>query len=111
MKYTKPPLSIEQKITLLKERGLRIDNEERTYKYLTHIGYFRMTGYFKFFQDHITDTFQAGTTFDQVLNVYIFDRKLRLLTLDAIEKIEVSLKATISDYMSMKYGAFWYMDR
>jgi abortive infection bacteriophage resistance protein len=46
-----------------------------------------------------------------VLDLYIFDRKLRLLTLDAIEKIEVSVKAQIDSVMSTKYGCFWYTDR
>jgi abortive infection bacteriophage resistance protein len=35
--------------------------------------------------------------------LYIFDRKLRLLTLDAIEKIETSLKANINDYMTKEF--------
>ena len=45
-----------------------------------------------------------------MLDLYIFDRKLRLLTLDAIEKIEVSLKAQIDTLMSTKYGCFRYTD-
>ncbi|MDR2540971.1 MAG: Abi family protein [Candidatus Peribacteria bacterium] len=43
-----------------------------------------------------------------MLDLYIFDRKLRLLVLDAIEKIEVSIKAQIDSIMSSKYGCFWY---
>lgn len=34
-----------------------------------------------------------NTRFSDVLNLYIFDRELRLLLLDAIERIEVSVKA------------------
>jgi abortive infection bacteriophage resistance protein len=40
--------------------------------------------------------------------LYVFDRKLRLLTLDAIEKIEISLKANINDYITKEFGCFWY---
>lgn len=110
MKFTKPPLSINKKIVLLQERGLLISDIERAKKYLNHIGYFRLTGYFKYYQDTISNQFYEGTSFEQVLNLYIFDRKLRLLTLDAIEKIEVSVKSQIDNVMSPKYGCFWYTD-
>jgi abortive infection bacteriophage resistance protein len=30
------------------------------------------------------------------------------LTLDAIEKIEISLKANINDYLTKEFGCFWY---
>lgn len=111
MRFTKPPLSIEEKITLLQGRGLLIPDIEKAKKYLNHIGYFRLTGYFKRYQDTTTNQFRKWTTFDQVLDLYIFDRKLRLLTLDAIEKIEVSVKSQIDNIMSTKYGCFWYMEK
>jgi abortive infection bacteriophage resistance protein len=110
MKFTKLPLSIDDKIALLQQRGLQIPNSEKAKKYLNHIGYFRLTGYFKRYQDSTTNQFRKGTTFDQVIDLYIFDRKLRLLTLDAIEKIEVSVKSQIDSKMSTKYGCFWYTD-
>lgn len=110
MKYEKPELTIEQKIALLRKRGLIIDDEENATKYLQHIGYFRLSWYFKFFQDRKTDLFEEWTTFEQVIDLYIFDRKLRLLTLDAIEKIEVSLKSIICDWMCVKYWKFWYLE-
>nr|NQU90751.1 Abi family protein [Bacteroidota bacterium] len=36
-------------------------------------------------------TFFPGITFDRVLKTYLFDRKLRLLVFDAIERIEIAL--------------------
>jgi abortive infection bacteriophage resistance protein len=110
MHFTKPPLTITEKIALLKERGLLIPDETRAEKYLNHIGYFRLTGYFKYYQTAETNQFYGGISFDQVVDLYIFDRKLRLLVLDAIEKIEVSIKAQIDNVMSNKYGCFWYTD-
>lgn len=109
--FNKPSLSNAHIIELLKERGLVFEDEENEIYDLQHIGYFRLTGYLKFFQDKETNTFAEGTTFKQVFDLYIFDRKLRLLTLDAIEKIEISLKANISDYMSEQFGCFWYLDK
>jgi abortive infection bacteriophage resistance protein len=39
MKFTKPPLSIEQQIRLLQSRGMTIANPDRAARYLTHINY------------------------------------------------------------------------
>ncbi len=109
--FNKPILNIDEKIRLLKERGLIFNDEETEKHYLQHIWYFRLTWYFKFFQDKKTNVFKKWITFKQVLDLYIFDRKLRLLTLDAIEKIEISLKANISDYMTENFWMFWYLDK
>ena len=109
--FDKPALNIDEKINLLKKRWLIFENRKESKHDLQHIWYFRMTGYFKFFQNKVNNEFINWTTFKQVLDLYIFDRKLRLLTLDAIEKIEVSLKANISDYMSERYWVFWYLDK
>ncbi|MBK9366090.1 MAG: Abi family protein [Deltaproteobacteria bacterium] len=34
-----------------------------------------------------------GTTFDHVLDLYVFDRKLRLLIMEALERVEVALRS------------------
>lgn len=111
MEYTKPPLSIDEKINLLQSRGLIINDIGRAKGYLVHIGYFRLTWCLKYFQNTDTNKFNAWVSFDDILNLYIFDRKLRLLVLDVVEKIEVSLKAIISDYMSLEYWSLWYIDK
>jgi hypothetical protein len=40
-------------------------------------------------------TFVAGATFADIVTLYNFDRELRVLCLDAIERIEVALRASI----------------
>lgn len=108
--FDKTILNIDEKISLLKQRWLIVDDLESAKHHLQHIWYFRLTWYFKFFQDKETNTFKDWTTFEQVVRLYSFDRKLRLLTLDAIEKIEVSLKANMSYEMYKLYWAFWYLN-
>jgi abortive infection bacteriophage resistance protein len=109
MQYSKLPIDIQWQIFILQERGLIIDDIPSAKHTLEHIGYFRFTGYCKYFQSS-DDIFRTGTTFGTVLDTYVFDRKLRLLTLDAIEKIEVSFKSNISNYMSLIGWPFWYAD-
>ena len=52
MKYTKQPLSIEQQITKLKQRGLHIKDENSAANYLSNISYYRLRAYTFPFQDN-----------------------------------------------------------
>ena len=113
MEFTKPACSEEEHLRIMEERGLLIPDHDKVIHYLKYIGYYRLTGYCLPFQhgekgDH---TFLKGTSFDDVLGLYIFDRKLRLLVLDAIEEIEVAFRAVLSNTMSLAYGPHWYLDR
>lgn len=107
--YIKPPLDHIAMVQLLKKRWLEIWDEGKVEKHLKHTGYYRLSAYFKSYQKK-DDTFIQGTSFHDVWDTYIFDRKLRLHTLDAIEKIEVSLKANINDIFSIKKWCLWYLD-
>ena len=58
-----------------------------------------------------TDRIKTGTAFDDVLSLYVFDRELRLLVLDALERVEVSVRSSLTDHMSLTAGGpFWYED-
>lgn len=109
MKFTKPSLTIDQQLQLLADRWLRIENADEAKRYLEHIGYFRLSGYFKPFQNS-DDRFLPNSSFEEILDIYVFDRKLRLLTLDAIEKVEISLKAVINEKMTASGWIFWYLN-
>ncbi|MCI5224402.1 MAG: Abi family protein [Candidatus Electrothrix sp. AR4] len=102
-------LNPHEQISLLRKRGLVLPNPERTLHYLKFIGYYRLSGYFPPFFD-ASGKFQKNTSFDQILNYYIFDRKLRLLVMDAVERIEVALRTTISNTLCEHYDAHWYLN-
>ncbi len=108
MKYSKPSLLIQDQLALLKARDLIVPDNQRAKRYLTFIGYYRLSVYFLPFQND-KDKFNNDTKFDDILNLYIFDRKLKLLVLDAIERIEIAAKAVISNYMSQKFGIHWFL--
>jgi abortive infection bacteriophage resistance protein len=111
--FLKPSLSLDEQIALLENRGLIIENPQRLHRYLRFIGYYRLSGYFRYFQikDDPLNRFQPNTTFDQTLRCYIFDRKLRLMIMDAVERIEVAFRTIVSNWMSQKFGAHWYLDK
>ncbi|MEC9486356.1 MAG: Abi family protein [Prosthecochloris sp.] len=71
-----------------------IEDRKQAEFYLQHLNYYRLCAYWLPFEaNHSTHTFRPGTTFDAVLNLYIFDRQLRLHVLDAIERVEVSVRS------------------
>jgi abortive infection bacteriophage resistance protein len=111
--FKKPPFDLDQLIGLLQQRGLNIGDIETAKHYLQFIGYYRLSAYFLAFEKATNTTlphqFKQSVSFDDILNLYIFDRKLRLLVLDAVERIEVAIKASISNTMSHKDDAHWFM--
>ncbi|GAB3491839.1 Abi family protein [Flexivirga lutea] len=108
--YAKPALAEIDLLERWRQRGLAIPDEERATRYLRHLGYYRLSAYVRSFESEQRDVLRQGTTFDDVLNLYIFDRKLRLQVLDAMERVEVAVRAAISDRMSRAAGPHWYED-
>lgn len=109
MKFTKPFLSFEQQAILLSERGLIIEND--TVHYLQHINYYRLSGYWIPFQeDNKTHRFKPNVRFSDVLNLYLFDRELRLLLLDAIERIEISIRTQWAHYFAELSGPHAHLE-
>lgn len=110
MAFSKPALAVDAQIDLLIQRGMIIPDRERAKHYLTHINYYRLRAYWLPFEtspsDSDTHAFAPNTHFDTVLATYVFDRDLRLLLLDAIERIEISLRTTLAQYLATTYGAF-----
>lgn len=105
--YTKPALKIDEQIKLLEDRNLQIINKNRVERHLSNISYYRLSAYMLPFKEKDKNHFINGTTWDDIYNLYKFDRKLRLLVFDAIERIEIALRAQIIYQLSLKYGSHW----
>jgi len=110
--YNKPPLSIDEQINLLVQRGMAVPDRNRARYYLSYISYYRLSIYARALQvnDSADHRYRPGTCFDDMLNLYTFDRELRLLVLDAIERIEVAIRAAIAYEFSIAAGPNWYAD-
>ncbi|MBM3854673.1 MAG: Abi family protein [Verrucomicrobia bacterium] len=112
MKFDKPALSFAEQLAKLQGRGLLVADYGNALRHLKHIGYYRLSAYALPFQDctHEDKPFRADTRFEMLLDLYRFDRELRLLVLDAIERIEVALRSAINNEMAMCHGPHWFMD-
>lgn len=113
MRFDKKPLTIQEQILLLKSRGLIFQDESMAEAYLKNISYYRLSAYwYTFIKDPKKNhQFKEGTTFEKVINTYVFDRKLRLLIFDEIERIEIALRTQIIYHFSHQFGPNWYEDK
>lgn len=106
--YAKPALAPADILVHLAGKGLAIANRAAALGALDRIGYFRLLIYMRPLQDGAKN-FALGTDFSDVVELYEFDRKLRLLCLDAIERIEVALRASIGNRLALAYGPHFYL--
>lgn len=92
--YNKPPIDPVSQIALLKQKGLSIVDEESALEFLHNVSYYRLGWYFKAFQES-DNHFKKDTDFADIQTAYITDQRLRILIIEAIERIEVSIRARI----------------
>lgn len=114
--YSKPYLTYQQQLELLKSRGLEVTDDAAAISCLSRIGYYRLSAYWYSFrktsltQDPISkkitvnreDDFHPCSSFQQALELYVFDKRLRLLVLDAVERIEVAIRSDIAYQLGSK---------
>ena len=131
MTYAKPWKSYEEQLDLLTSRGLGATDRHKALEYLRRIGYYRLSGYWFPFRERsgpltlfnekggkparpnkvetiALDEFKPGATFENAVRLYVFDKKLRILAMDALERIEIALRVDISHTLG-KLDPFAYL--
>ena len=105
MLVTKEFKTIDQQIEILKNKGLIIGDENKTYDILLKENYFFINGYRHLFMNSPSDkTFVSGATFDELYALFQFDRYSRNIFFKNLLIIENRLKSVISYQLSKKYG-------
>lgn len=117
MAYDKPWKSYEDQLDQLIQRGLIVTDRAKALHYLERIGYYRLSGYWFPFRERsgiccplsatdgkkfkrgktnrlALDEFKTDASFQNAVELYVFDKKLRLLVMDALERIEIGLRQT-----------------
>lgn len=109
----KPSKTPSELVEILINREMVIDDKLRAERKLSQVGYYRLSGFWypcrKFSLDDNgkikmahkkplrNDEFSPNTNFNEVFKIYTFDKKLRLLLIDAIERIEINLKTVLAN--------------
>jgi abortive infection bacteriophage resistance protein len=112
MKFKKAPITIDEQIKTLKNRGLKFNDEVIAAHYLSNISYYRLRAYTFPFQDNQNPNhpFVKNISFEEIIQLYVFDRQLRLLIFNAIEKIEISFRTKVIYNYSLNYGSHWHLN-
>ncbi len=125
--HPQPCKSYSQRVALLIQRGMIVENQARAERKLAQVGYYRLSGFcypcrkinFDTSGDAVIstvtgkperlDTFVSGSSFNSVFELYLFDKKLRQLMLDAIERVEIHIRSLIAHEMG-KLDPLAYQD-
>lgn len=103
--YSKPFLTIVEQISLLESRGLEISDIVKAHDWLHRLGYYRLAAYLYPMRESsktsagdlvVLNEFQVGSSFELAAQTYVFDKQLRILFLDAVERIEIAVRAEVS---------------
>ncbi|MEQ9285402.1 MAG: Abi family protein [Cyclobacteriaceae bacterium] len=109
MIYDKLAITIDQQIAKLQKRGMLIGNIPLARKYLSHISYYRLVGYwYPMYADKETHQFKPDSRFEDAVSLYNFDHDLRMLLFDVIEKIEISLRTKLIYHLSHEFDPWWF---
>lgn len=109
--FTKAATTWQQQLALLEARGMDIGDRAEAEHRLRHVQYYRLGAYWLPFEaDHATHQFKPGTTLAAVWDLYEFDRELRLLVMDAIERVEVSVRGRWAYEVAHNHGPHAHLD-
>lgn len=108
MIFNKESLSVEEQLNLLIERGLIVEDYCSAINILKRIGYYHLSSYMRNFQITENHKFITNTTFSDIINLYNFDKELRHITFNSIEKIEIAYRAAISNIMCKLENSHWF---
>jgi abortive infection bacteriophage resistance protein len=122
VEYDKPHLTIPQQLAKLEGRGLVISDRDEAERLLVSVGYYRLSAYGYPFRELLPEgssrdttvqfrasDFRAGTTLESVRDLWMFDRRLRLLCVDALETVEVALRSRVGYHLGARHR-FGYLD-
>jgi abortive infection bacteriophage resistance protein len=120
MRYDKPHLTLDDQLAKMEERGLIVTDRAVAKRELARTGYYRLSGYLYQWRSatHSPGTLADGRgdeyvglhSLEEAIALYSFDRRLRLLLMDAIERIEVAVRARVAYVYGLR-GPLAYLDR
>lgn len=110
LKQQQIPLSVKQQIDNLKALNLTIQDEKLATNFLNDISYFRFIKAYSLGLKPRNGNYYPETTFEQLMELYLFNSNFRQLIFPLIEKVEINLRCRLSNYFSVTYGVLGYKD-
>lgn len=97
-------MTIEEQIRNLKDLNLTIADEALAASFLNDVSYFRFVKAYSLELKPKNGNYYDGTTFEQLMELYLFNCSFRQLLFPQIEKVEVNLRCRLANYFSSQYG-------
>ena len=109
-RYEHRPLGAEERLALLRRRGLGCASRAEAVHTLRHLDGHLFAEYCALLArpEASGRLFLDGVSFEDALGLYRFDSALRTLLLDAIQSIEVSLRSQWAYHPSAAHGPLFY---
>lgn len=101
-------MTIDEQIENLKDLGLVVNDVEYAKSFLNDVSYFRLIKAYSLGLKPKNSNYDNKTTFEEIVELYLFNANFRQLLFAQIEKIEVNLRCRISNYFSITYGVLGY---
>lgn len=109
--FEKLPLTYDDQLSQLESRGMIAENRPKAVFLLENISYYRLSAYwYPLLADKQNHQFREGASFTTAFQYYCFDKELRRLVSNELEKIEISIRAKMIYILSHEYGPFWYQN-
>lgn len=111
--FTKPALTIDGQIAHLRGHGLIVESEDFARFWLSNVSYYRLSAYWLYFERPKNEggpRFRIGTRFEDVTNLYDFDRNLRRMVMRGTEHVEVALRGSWAYQLAHCGGSHSYLN-
>ena len=103
-------MTIDEQIENLKSIGLTFNDEDYAKKILNDISYFRLIKAYSLNLKPKNGSYNKNITFEQILDLYLFNANLRQLIFPEIEKVEINVRCRIANYFATRYGVLGYLN-
>ena len=93
-----------------------VGDEDLMRRWLKTVGYYRLSAYWLPWElppedgETRSKRFPLNTNFSDIVDIYVFDRKLRLLVMEAIDRFEIAVRARWTNVFSLVHGSHAHMD-
>ena len=110
LKQHQPSMTIDEQVENLKSNGLIVEDEDYAKKILNDISYFRLIKAYSLNLKAKNGKYGDKVTFEQIVELYLFNANFRQIIFPQIEKIEINVRCRIANYFAEQYGVLGYLE-
>lgn len=110
LKKHQPPMTIDEQVENLKHIGLIVKDEKYAKRILNDISYFRLIKAYSLNLKPRNGPYNNETTFEELVELYLFNANFRQLIFPVIERIEINVRCRVANHFAVQYGVLGYLN-